>query len=128
MRESSRLSLAFGIVLALVAGVVPPLFSPGAGVTSVRFGGKSLRKTEVMGLVIFVLMAVVMLAVGTVLFCDWLEGSDSIPAGMPVDLGPIAGLNIVGTVPTMAIVFGVEVVGGLSIIMLYMLSSARRSG
>jgi hypothetical protein len=47
---------------------------------------------------------------------------------MPVDLGPIAGLNIVGTVPTMAIVVGIEVVGGLSIIMLYMLSSARRSG
>jgi multicomponent Na+:H+ antiporter subunit B len=128
MRESSRVSMACGIVLALVAGVVPPLFSPGAGGTSVRFGGKSLRKTEVLGLLIFVFMAVVMFAVGTALFCDWLTGSGTAPAGMPVDLGPIAGLNIVGTVPTMAIVFGVEVVGGLSIIMLYMLSSARRSG
>lgn len=127
MRES-RIPVALGVVLALVAGVIPPLFSPGTGMTSVRFGGKPLRKTEVLGLLIFILMAAVMFAVGTALFCDWLAGSGATPGGLPVDLGPIGGLNLVGTIPTMVLVFVVEVVGGLSIIMLYMLSSARRSG
>ncbi|MDV2482533.1 hypothetical protein F8E02_11085 [Methanoculleus sp. Wushi-C6] len=119
MRESSRIPVALGIVLALAAGVVPPAFRPGAGVKSMRFGGKTLRKTEVIGLLIFVLMAAVMLAVGAALFCDWLAGTGSAPAGMPVGLG---------TIPTMALVFVVEVVGALSIIVLYMLSSARRNG
>lgn len=125
VRESSRSLAVIGSIL-VAAGVIPPLFSPDAGSATMRFGGRSLRKTEVLGLLIFILMAAVTLAVGTVLFCDWLAGSGS--TAMPVELGPPGGLMGAGTIPTLALVFGVEVLGGLSLIVLYILSSARRSG
>jgi uncharacterized membrane protein len=47
--------------------------------------------------------------------------------GTPVELGPVSEiLSIVGTVPAGALVLVVEVIGGLSLIALYMLSRARR--
>ncbi|WP_214041642.1 hypothetical protein [Methanoculleus sp.] len=94
---------------------------------SLRVAGKSLRKTEVLGLLIFTLMAVVMLAVGAALFCDWLAEPGSAPAGTPAEFGPITGgLAVAGAIPVVALVIGVEVIGGLSLIALYMLSGARR--
>jgi len=92
-----------------------------------RVAGRPLRKTEVLGLLIFVLMAAVMLAVGAGLFYDWLAEPGSAPVGTPVELGPISEiLSAAGAVPAVAIVVGVEVVGGLSLIALYMLSRVRR--
>ncbi len=94
---------------------------------SVRIAGKPLRKTEVMGLLIFILMAVVMFAVGTALFCDWLAEPGSAPAGTPAELGPISGgLAVAGAIPVVALVIGVEMIGGFSLIVLYMLSGVRR--
>lgn len=94
---------------------------------SLRVAGKSLRKTEVLGLLIFSFMAVVMLAVGAALFCDWLAEPGSAPAGTPAELGPITGgLAVAGAIPVVALVIGVEVIGGLSLIALYMLSGIRR--
>lgn len=101
--------------------------SRGAKMASLRVAGKSLRKTEVMGLLIFSLMAVVMLAVGAALFCDWLAEPGSAPAGTPAELGPITGgLAVAGAIPVVALVIGVEVIGGLSLIALYMISGIRR--
>ena len=50
-----------------------------------RFARKPLRKIEILGLIIFILMAGVMLAVGALLFCDWLDAPGSAPAGSPAD-------------------------------------------
>lgn len=133
----SRAFVALGATLVLMAGLyaVRSILTPGGaairGIAAttgsvVRVAGRPLRKTEVLGLLIFTLMAAIMFVVGAVLFCDWVAGAGS--AGMSVDLGPIGGPGISGAVPTMPLVFGVEVVGGLSLIVVYMLSSARRSG
>jgi multicomponent Na+:H+ antiporter subunit B len=98
-----------------------------AEASSVRVAGKLLRKTEILGLLIFILMAAVMLAVGAALFCDWLAEPGSAPVGTPAELGPISGgLWIAGAIPVVPLAIGVEVVGGLSLIALYMLSGVRR--
>jgi energy-converting hydrogenase B subunit I len=98
-----------------------------AKMVSMRVAGKSLRKTEMLGLFIFILMAVVMLAVGAALFCDWLAEPGSAPVGTPAEHGLITeGLRIAGAIPAVALVIGVEVIGGLSLIMLYTLSGFRR--
>ena len=92
-----------------------------------RVAGRPIRKTEVLGLLIFVLMAAVMFAVGAALFYDWLAEPGSAPVGTPAELGPVSEiLSIAGAVPAVALVMGVEVIGGLSLIALYMLSSAGR--
>jgi multicomponent Na+:H+ antiporter subunit B len=102
--------------------------SRGAKMASMRVAGRSLRATEVLGLLIFILMAVVMLAVGAALFCDWLAEPGAAPAGTPVELGTISeGLWVAGAIPAVALVIGVEVIGALSLIALYMLSSVRRA-
>jgi len=92
-----------------------------------RVAGRSLQKTEILGLIIFTFMAVVMLAVGAALFCDWLAEPGSAPVGTPAEHGLITeGLRIAGAIPAVALVIGVEVIGGLSLIMLYTLSGFRR--
>lgn len=94
---------------------------------SMRIAGRTLRKTEVLGLFIFILMAVAMLAVGAMLFCDWLAEPGSAPAGTPADIGPIpGGFAIAGAIPVVPLVIGVQVVGALSLVVLYMLSGAGR--
>jgi len=101
--------------------------SRGAKMVSMRVAGKTLRKTEMLGLFIFILMAVVMLAVGAALFCDWLAEPGSAPAGTPADTGPIpGGFAIAGAIPMVPLVIGVQVVGAVSLVVLYMLSGARR--
>ena len=72
----------------------------GVKLASMRVAGRPLRKTEVLGLLIFVLMAAVMLAVGAGLFYDWLAEPGSAPVGTPVELGPISEiLSAAGAVP-----------------------------
>ena len=101
--------------------------SRGAKMASMRVAGKSLRKTEILGLFIFILMAVVMLAVGAALFCDWLAEPGSAPAGTPADIGPIpGGFAVAGAIPVIPLVIGVEVVGALTLVILYTLSGAGR--
>ncbi|MDD4252757.1 hypothetical protein [Methanoculleus horonobensis] len=101
--------------------------SRGAKMVSMRVAGRTLRKTEILGLFIFGLMAVVMLAVGAALFCDWLAEPGSAPAGTPADIGPLpGGFAIAGAIPVVPLVIGVQVVGALTLVVLYMLSSAGR--
>ncbi|WP_292521349.1 hypothetical protein [Methanoculleus sp.] len=113
--------------MAILVGVALPFFTPGAKAPSIQVAGRPIRKTEILGLLIFILMAVVMLVVGTALFWDWLAEPASAPVGTPIDLGPVSGgLRVAGSIPAMALVIGVEVIGGISLIALYMLSSLRR--
>lgn len=99
----------------------------GALMVSMRVAGRPLRKVEILGLFIFIFMAVVMLAVGAALFCDWLVEPGSAPAGTPADIGPLpGGLAIAGAVPILPLVVGVQVVGALSLVVLYMLSGIGR--
>ncbi|MDD3857336.1 MAG: hypothetical protein PHP43_04725 [Methanoculleus sp.] len=97
--------------------------SRGATMAPIRVAGRPLRKTEVLGLFIFILMAVVMLAVGAALFCAWLAEPGSAPVGTPADTGPIPGSFAIPAVP---LVIGVQVVGALALVVLYMISSAER--
>lgn len=103
--------------------------SGGAKLISMRVGGRTLRKSEVLGLFIFILMAVVMFAVGAALFCAWLAEPGSAPAGTPADIGPIpGGFAVAGAIPPVVppLVIGVQVVGALTLVVLYTLSSAGR--
>jgi multicomponent Na+:H+ antiporter subunit B len=101
--------------------------SRGAKVVSMRVAGRTLRKTEILGLFIFILMAVAMLAVGTALFYDWLAEPGSAPVGTPADIGPIpGGLAIAGAIPIVPLVIGVQVAGAMTLVALYLLSSAGR--
>jgi len=111
---------------AVAVGTILPFFTSAAEATPAQVAKKPLRKTEILGLLIFVLMAAVMLAFGAALFFDWLAEPESAPSGTPVEIGPVPGDLIgAGSIPVMGLVIGVEVVGGLSLIALYMLSGLR---
>ena len=88
-----------------------------------RVAGRPLRTTEILGLFIFILMAVVMLAVGAALFCAWLAEPGSAPVGTPADTGPIPGSFTIQAVPH---VRGDQELGALALVVLYMISSAGR--
>lgn len=88
-----------------------------------RVAGRPLRTTEILGLVIFILMAVVMFVVGASLFWSWLAEPGSAPVGTPADTGPISGGF---TVPAVPLVIGVQMVGALALVVVYMVSSAGR--
>ena len=112
--------------VAIAVGIILPFFTLGAETTPARVAKKPLRKTEILGLIIFALMAFVMLAVGAALFFDWLAEPESAPSGTPIETGPVpGGMIVAGSIPVMALMIGIEVVGGLSLIALYMLSSVR---
>lgn len=111
---------------AIAVGIILPFFTSGAETTPARVAKKPLRKTEILGLIIFALMAFVMLAVGAALFFDWLAEPESAPSGTPIETGPVpGGMIVAGSIPVMALMIGIEVVGGLSLIALYMLSGVR---
>jgi multicomponent Na+:H+ antiporter subunit B len=77
---------------------------------------------ESAGLFIFIGTALVALGLGTTFFANYLANSGLL-FGMPVPYGPNPGdLNTGGVIPIMNIAVGIEVWGGLSIIILYMLS------
>lgn len=115
----------FAVVLAV--GAILPFFTSDADVSPARVARRSLQKTEVLGLLIFIVMAAVMFAVGAGLFCDWLAEPGSAPVGTPADPDPVAGdLRIAGAIPVVPLVVGVEVLGALSLTVLYLLSGLRR--
>ncbi len=124
---SPRGTLLSGAVI--VVGAVLPFFTTGAEVPPVRVTRRPMRKIEVLGLLIFIFMAVVMLVAGAALFCDWLAEPASAPVGTPVEISPTPGeLGILGTIPFLALMVGVEAVGGVALIALYMLSAVGREG
>jgi energy-converting hydrogenase B subunit I len=82
-----------------------------------------MRIRESIGLVAFIGAALLALVVGGTFFYNWLAGTGLL-FGMPVPFGPNPGeLNTGGVIPIMNIAVGLEVWGGLSLIVLYMLSS-----
>lgn len=81
-----------------------------------------LMLQESAGLVMFAGVALIALGLGTTFFFNYLANSGSL-FGMPVPFGPNPGeLNTGGVLPLMNIAVGIEVWGGLAIVILYMLS------
>ena len=86
-----------------------------------------IRKTVLMaqesaGLVMFAGVALIAIGLGTTFFFNFLANSGSL-FGMTVPFGPNPGeLNTGGVLPLMNIAVGIEVWGGLAIVILYMLS------
>jgi len=110
---------------AVATGHLPSFIAPDAGATSGRLAKKRMQGIEILGLLIFILMAVVMLAVGAALFFDWLAESGMISSGMQIGSGLLAGIP--GAISVMDLTIGVEVAGGLSLVALYMFSGLQRS-
>jgi energy-converting hydrogenase B subunit I len=89
----------------------------------IRIG--SLHTTETLGLLLFIITAVVALAFGVTFFGNWLVNTGSL-FGMPVAFGPNPGdLDTAGVIPIMNIAVGIEVLGALSVIVLHMLSGTK---
>ena len=88
--------------------------------------GKVLMGQEVIGLVGFIGVALLALAFGQVFFFNYLNASGSL-FGIPVPYGINAGeLNTGGFVPLMNFSVGCEVWGGLTLVILYMLSGLEK--
>ena len=85
-----------------------------------------LMGQEVIGLVGFIGVGLLAFAFGQVFFFNYLNASGSL-FGMPVPYGINAGeLNTAGVLPLMNFAVGIEVWGGLTIVILYMLSGLEK--
>jgi len=90
--------------------------------------GKVLMGQEVIGLVGFIGVGLLAFAFGQVFFFNYLNASGSL-FGIPVPYGINAGeLNTGGFVPLMNFSVGCEVWGGLTLVILYMLSGLEKEG
>jgi energy-converting hydrogenase B subunit I len=84
-----------------------------------------LHSTESLGLLIFVITALLALTLGVTFFANWLANTGSI-FGNPVAFGSNPGdLNTGGVIPIMNLAVGVEVLGALAVIVLYMLKETQ---
>lgn len=80
------------------------------------------------GLLMFGGVALIALGLGTTYFFNFLANSGLL-FGMSVPFGPNPGeLNTAGVLPLMNIAVGIEVWGGLAIVILYMLSGITKEG
>ena len=85
----------------------------------------SLHSTETLGLLLFILTALIALTLGATFFTNWLANSGFV-FGNTVAFGPNPGdLNTAGVIPIMNIAVGIEVLGALSAIVLYMISAMK---
>jgi multicomponent Na+:H+ antiporter subunit B len=85
--------------------------------------GKVLMGQEVIGLLGFIGVALLAFAFGQVFFFNYLNASGSL-FGTPVSYGINPGeLNTAGVLPLMNFAVGIEVWGGLTLVILYMLSA-----
>jgi energy-converting hydrogenase B subunit I len=86
---------------------------------------RSLHSTETLGLLLFILTALIALTLGATFFTNWLVNSGMI-FGNPVAFGPNPGdLSTAGVIPIMNVAVGIEVLGALSVIVLYMISAIK---
>jgi energy-converting hydrogenase B subunit I len=86
---------------------------------------RSLHSTETLGLLLFILTALIALTLGATFFTNWLANSGMI-FGNPVAFGPNPGdLSTAGVIPIMNVAVGIEVLGALSVIVLYMISAIK---
>ena len=87
-----------------------------------------LMGQEVTGLVGFIGVGLLAFAFGQVFFFNYLANSGSL-FGIPVPYGINAGeLNTAGVIPLMNFAVGIEVWGGLTIVILYLLSGLEKEG
>ncbi|HBA84636.1 MAG TPA: sodium:proton antiporter [Verrucomicrobia bacterium] len=92
---------------------------------SQRIRKNALKLCESIGLFMFLAAGLSGLFLGHPFFANWLAQAGSI-FGQPVAWGPNPGdLNTAGLLPLMNIAVGIEVLGGLSIILLYMISGVK---
>ena len=85
----------------------------------------SFQNSEALGLFLFIGTALVAIGAGSTFFMNYLAGAGGI-FGQAVPFGVNGGfLNTAGTIPIMNIAVGLEVLGGLSIIIVYMTSGIR---
>ncbi|PWR75380.1 Na(+)/H(+) antiporter subunit B [Methanospirillum stamsii] len=86
------------------------------------FKKKAFQNFEMSGLVLFIGTALAAIPLGYLFFRNFLCGTGGL-FGQVVPYGINPGfLNTAGTIPIMNIAVGIEVLGGLSIIILYMTS------
>ncbi len=105
---------ATGFILMLVA------FSPET--IKKHFSTDSMKYTEAFGLLLFIVTAFIAIALGSTFFFNWLA-SGGIIFGEAVAYGTNPGiLNSAGTIPLMNIAVGIEVIGAMGLIIMYMLS------
>ena len=89
------------------------------------FQKRTFQSCEVSGLVLFIGTALAAIPLGYIFFKNFLNGAGGL-FGQAVPFGINSGiLNTAGTIPIMNIAVGIEVLGGLSIIVLYMTSGIR---
>lgn len=86
------------------------------------FQKRTFQNCEMSGLVLFIGTALAAIPLGYLFFMNFLNGTGGL-FGQAVSYGINPGfLNTAGTIPIMNIAVGIEVLGGLSIIILYMTS------
>lgn len=113
-----------GAVVATAAALVIVAFSYEEVVAMIRKSVLTLQESG--GLVMFAGVALIALGLGTTFFYNFLANSGLL-FGMPVPFGPNPGeLDTGGVLPLMNIAVGIEVWGGLAVIILYMLSGIAR--
>jgi energy-converting hydrogenase B subunit I len=92
---------------------------------SKRIGVGALHNTETLGLLLFIVTALIAIGFGVTFFTNWMLDIGPI-LNNPVAFGPNPGdLNTAGVIPVMNIAVGIEVLGALSVIVLYMLSGTK---
>ncbi|MCU0632460.1 MAG: sodium:proton antiporter [Methanolinea sp.] len=115
-----------GAVVATAAALVIVAYSYQEVTGIIR--NVAMKARESVGLLLFIGAGIAALAVGTPFFYNFLANSGLL-FGMPVPFGPNPGdLNTAGVIPIMNVAVGIEVWGGLAIILLYMLSSVAKEG
>ncbi len=83
------------------------------------------KNSETLGLLLFIITALTALTLGATFFGNWLVNSGGL-FGDVVAYGPNPGnLNTAGVIPIMNLAVGIEVLGAMSIILLYMLSGIK---
>jgi energy-converting hydrogenase B subunit I len=86
----------------------------------------AMKAQESLGLLLFIGTALLALGLAVAFFYNFLANSGSL-FGLPVPFGPNPGeLDTAGVIPIMNIAVGIEVWGGLSIIILYLLSGLKK--
>ncbi len=110
------------------------VIATGVALVAISFGYGKIKKwikktnltaAEAVGLLSFIIAAFT--GIGTSFFCNWLANSGLI-FGDTVPYGPNPGyLNTAGLLPIMNLAVGIEVLGGLGVVVMYMLSAAKAS-
>lgn len=115
-----------GAVVATAAALLIVAYSSKEVRGMLRKG--TLKAKESAGLLLFIGAGIAAMVVGAPFFANFLANSGLL-FGLPVPAGPNPGeLNTAGVIPIMNLAVGIEVWGGLAIILLYMLSGIHREG